>query len=336
MNFLTRNILEFYKVNDKNSWYLTKFFTKTNNTGLYDPYEKNPIPSSWDNKKSFVPTIDEENTYVINEFGFRGLIDKDSETLASGCSMTFGIGVPELGRWTEILGSSLEKNVVNLGSPGASVETICTTLIQYCLNNKMPKQIFCLMPDFFRSIVVVDKEFYKSKTKRSHVGNKDNLEMIFCNPKMIRTKNAIFMEIEDAAYIEDATSPHQLILDSINFIYILESFCLTNNISLYWTTWDVKTSWIMEELKNLKDFKLQNFVSLFPPKSMEEFNSIVSKKCNIDHDSIFKDTFLWESGSDYSIIDYKKTKSKSHPGVHFQHHIADFFHSLYTQDAIKS
>lgn len=336
MNFLTRNVLDFYKVNDKNSWYLNKYFTKTNNTGLYDPYDKNPIPSSWDNKKSFVPTIDEENTYVINEFGFRGVIDKESETLASGCSITFGIGVPELGRWTELLGSSLGKSVINLGSPGASVETICTNLIQYCLNNRMPKQIFCLMPDFFRSMVVVDKEFYKSKVKRSHVGNKDNLEIIFCNPRMIRSKNYIFMEVEDNKYVEDATSPHQLILDSINFIYILESFCLTNGIKLYWTTWDLKTSWIMEELKNLEDFKLQNFVSLFPPKSAEDFNALVVRRCNSEHGSKFKDTLWWNLGSDYSIIDYKKTTDRSHPGIHFQHHIAEFFYNLHSQDVVKS
>jgi hypothetical protein len=266
MTFFTKNILDFYKPNEENSWYLKKYFTKTNNLGIYEPYAKNVVPSSWDNQKSFVATIDENNTYEINSFGFRGEIDENSETLASGCSITFGIGLPQSVRWTELLGNNMKKSVTNLGSPGASVETICTTIIQYCLNNKMPKQIFCLFPDFFRSMVVVDKEFYKSKVKRTRIGKKDNLEMIFCNPTIGIKKDYMFMEVEDSKYIEDSTSPHQLILNSINFIYILESFCLTNNIKLYWSTWDLKSSLVMEELQKLEYFKLQNFISLFPPK----------------------------------------------------------------------
>jgi hypothetical protein len=220
---------------------------------------------------------------------------------------------------------------MNLGNPGASVESICTHIIQYCMNNKMPKEIFCLFPDFFRSMVVVDKEFYKTKVKRDDAfKEKDSLQQIFCNPIIHKYDDRVFMEIEDQKYIEDATSPHQLILNSINFIYILESFCLANNIKLHWTTWHVPSARIMEELLKIKNFKLKNFADFVfsPDVNNTDFRSI-SFKCSSSHDSEFYDSIYWKRGTDYSIENYKKVSDHAHPGIHFQYHFADLFYKLH-------
>jgi hypothetical protein len=333
MAFLTRNILDFYKQNNdpQNLWYLEKNFTNTSNLGLYSPYAKNVVTNEWDGKTSDIRTIDEDNTYEINSFGFRGEVYESPEIIASGCSITFGLGVPELGRWTNILGNKINKNVMNLGNPGASVESICTHIIQYCMNNKMPKEVFCLFPDFFRSMVVVDKEFYKTKVKRDDTfKEKDSLQQIFCNPIVHKYDDSVFMEIEDQKYIEDATSPHQLILNSINFIYILESFCLANNIKLHWTTWHVPSAMIMEELLKIKNFKLKNFADFVfaPDVKNTDFRSI-SFKCSSSHDSEFYDSIYWKRGTDYSIENYKKVSAHAHPGIHFQYHFADLFYKLH-------
>jgi hypothetical protein len=333
MAFLTRNILDFYKQNNdpQNLWYLEKNFTNTSNLGLYSPYAKNVVTNEWDGKTSDIRTIDEDNTYEINSLGFRGEVYESPEIIASGCSITFGLGVPELGRWTNILGNKINKNVMNLGNPGASVESICTHIIQYCMNNKMPKEIFCLFPDFFRSMVVVDKEFYKTKVKRDDAfKEKDSLQQIFCNPIVHKYDDRVFMEIEDQKYIEDATSPHQLILNSINFIYILESFCLANNIKLHWTTWHVPSATIMEELLKIKNFKLKNFADFVsaPDVNNTDFRSI-SFRCSSSHDSEFYDSIYWKRGTDYSIENYKKVSDHAHPGIHFQYHFADLFYKLH-------
>jgi hypothetical protein len=333
MKFLTKNILDFYKPTDRNNQYLTKYFTNTNNLGLYlpnaaDPVDKYPIPNQANHA-----TIDEHNTYEINRFGFRGEIDENSDVLASGCSITFGLGVPESGRWTNILGNRINKSVTNLGNPGGSAESISTNIIQYCLNNKMPKEIFCLFPDFFRSMVVVDKEFYRPKVVRGLTGNDSILSLTFCNPNVILHKDSLLMDVEDQEYIEDATSPHQLILDAVNFIYILESFCSSNNIKLYWTTWDLNTNILMEQLSTIKDFKLKNFTSFFPPGSRMSCSSVVRQNCKSDHGSEFINSMWWDQGSDYSIVNNEKTSNYSHPGIHFQHHVADLFYDLYKRDA---
>jgi hypothetical protein len=329
MDSLTSDILSFYKVNPANIWYLTKYFSDTDNLGMYSPYAKDAVLSEAKEYR-YIGTVDEDNTYEINQFGFRGEVDKDAEVLGSGCSITFGLGVPELGRWTNILGKKMNKSVMNLGSPGASVESICLNLIKYCMNNKMPKEIFCLFPDFFRSVIVFDKDFSQMKTQRDKFGNHQGLLVTFCNPRITMHDGSIFMEMKDKRYIEDAVSPHHLIFNAVNAIYMLESFCSTNNIKLNWTTWDVSTSKILDEFSNLEKFQLKRYTPFFPPKNLNGINQFVEDTCSSDHDSEFKDALQWVRGSDYSIVDGEKTNKHAHPGIHMQQHVADFFYNLYS------
>ena len=327
---VTKEILQYYKYKDdsKYNWYLQKYFTDNIEVGLFMPNHKDPVLSK-PTDDAYIGTVDEHNTYNINSLGLRGEFYKNADILASGCSITFGIGIPEEGRWSNILSNLVNKNIMNLGNPGGSVETICQQIIQYCMNNTMPKQIFCLMPDLFRNMVVVDKDFYKSKIPNKNIGNKDTLELTFCNPRVMNYEDtAIYMEIIDKKYIEDATSPHQLILDAINYIYILESFCLLNNIKLYWTTWHLSSSMIIEELTKLKNFKLKNFSPFMLNINSQNLNEYISKQCNSFHNSEFKDNLCWSKGSDYSIVAYKKAPERSHPGIHFQYHVAEFFYEL--------
>jgi hypothetical protein len=329
MPYFTNDILKFYEINGNTDWYLKKYFTNSGTMGLYSSYAENVV-DKYPNGDSFMGTVDEDNVYEINSIGFRGKFYESPDVVGVGCSITFGLGIPESGRWTNILSDRINKDVLNLGNPGASVETMCNNIIRYCLNNKMPKEIFCLFPDFFRNMVVVDKEFYKSKIKRRSNDNED-LRSTFCNPEVIKFKNSVFMQIDNQTYIEDSVSPHQLILNSVNFIYILESFCLTNNIKLHWTTWDLPTSMIMEKLSKIEGFKLKNFSLLLPQDPEETFNFSIRKTCNSSHDSEFVDSIYWKQGSDYSIVDYKKDASRAHPGVHFQNHVADFFYNLHNK-----
>lgn len=326
---VSKDILSFYrdKDNPKNHWFLHKYFTNTSNLGFYKPFDQNPVHSAPDGS-SYIGTVDEHNTYKINRLGFRGQVYENPDILAFGCSITFGLGIPELGRWPEILSNKTNKDITNLGNPGASIKTICNNIIQYCMQNKMPKEIFCLMPDFFRNMVVVDKEFYNSKLKRGDVEKIDGLSLIFCNPRVMPYEDGLFMEITDKKYIEDYTSPHQLIFDAINNLYILESFCLSNNIKLYWTTWHLPSSLIMEQLTKLEGFKLKNFYPFMLNDKTENLNEYTKNRCNSSHNSEFKDDLCWSKGSDYSIENYKKTIGRAHPGIHFQYHVAEFFYEL--------
>lgn len=328
---LKKNILESYKFNEideRSKYYLIKNFSNTDNIGLYSPYQKlvyEKIPG-----RNIINTVDDYNTYEINCYGLRGEIDDNSDILASGCSITFGLGVSELGRWSNLLSNKINKSVNNLGVEGASIKSICNDIIKYCINKKMPKEIFCLFPSFFRNTIVVDKEFYKPSEEQPPAF--DFLRLIYSELDIDHYKDCIVVTSRNKEYTKNLVSPHQLILDSVNFIYILESFCLTNNIKLYWTTWDIKSNLIMKELLNIEDFKLKNFTTFFPPNSFEDIGDFVEKTCNLNHDSDFKDNICWEVGSDYSIIDDKKILSRAHPGIHTHTHVAEFFYNLRKQN----
>lgn len=334
MTFVTGNILDFYKLDKETIWYLKKYFAINIQYGSFEPYTKDPILKE-PNGNSFIATVDGHNEYNINKFGLRGVVDENSETLAGGCSLTFGIGVPESGRWTELLGIKINKNVMNLGSPGASVETICTNLIQYSLNNNMPKEIFCLMPDFFRRRAVVDKDFFKQKNNKERVITNKSLNLEYIYPTITLLKDQLFMEVENQEYIEDSISPHQLILNSINAIYSLEAFCLSNDIQLNWSTWDLPSQRIMEELIKLRNFKLKNYTLFFPPGCVWGAGDFVIRTCQLSHNSEYREHKDWLDGSDYSIIDHKKTNRFCHPGIHFHTHVAEFFDNLYKKNVIK-
>lgn len=335
MPFLTRDILSFYKYNEDSNKYFKEHFASNATPGFLEPFKEDPYKTKPIDGKLHLGIVDENNTYKINGLGLRGEVYKNSEIVASGCSITFGIGVPELGRWTNLLENKIDKNILNLGNTGASVETICTNLIQYCMNNEMPKEIFCLMPDFFRRVVIVDKEFYSSRVKRDGIELNDELGYVFCGPQISTLKGSMSMYVEDKKYIEDSISPHQLILDSINYIYVLESFCITNNIKLHWTTWDLPSATILQELSKNKDFKLKNFIPLWEPDETMGFKSYLNLKCDLNHESEFRTNLSWPKGSDYVLVDNKKKRDWYHPGIHFQYHIADFFYKIYNKDDIK-
>jgi hypothetical protein len=329
MTSLTKDIFNFYKVNSNNDYYLIKYFTNTAHVGKYEPYAKDIIPS--DETKVEWGTVDEYNTYEINHFGLRGEIDENSDVIASGCSITFGLGVPEEARWTNILSTKINKSVTNLGNLGASVESICNDIVQYCLNTKIPKEIFCLFPDFFRSMIVVDKDFFQSRHLgssqiRSNLAKDGVLALIYCNPTIRQYEGSLFMETQDKKFIEDSTSPHQLILNSINAIYALESFCSTNNIKLYWTTWDINTHLLMQLLLNIKNFKLKNFIPFFTNETSRQIGGFVNQTCDSDHGSEFANTEFWKRGSDYTMINGVKTHENSHPGIHAHVHVSDLFY----------
>lgn len=186
-------------------------------------------------------------------------------------------------------------------------------------------------------MAVVDKEFFKSvhigTTKpRDDIARDDSLSLVYCRPIVYKENDSIFMEIENKEYTENLISPHQLILDAINHIYMLESFCSTNNIKLSWTTWDLPSSLIMEELLNVPNFKLKKFMSFISKEETISCNHFITANCNENHMSEFTDKISWNRGSDYNFVNGIKVSDWAHPGIHFHYHIAELFYNMYKHE----
>ena len=76
--------------------------------------------------------------YNFNNYGYRSididLTDQTSKILCVGCSITFGVGLPEDEIWPTHIQSSFSKyKVYNLGVAGASPDTVARILTNSCL-----------------------------------------------------------------------------------------------------------------------------------------------------------------------------------------------------------
>jgi hypothetical protein len=342
MDISDKNILNVYK-NYKKSTYIINNFTNKKELGIY--YKDN-TPYSPKNKNFGLKVVDTVNEYKINDLGFRGKLYESPEILAIGCSYTFGVGVPEDGTWPSILGSEINKDILNLGVPGATIKKTLELMVSYVSKYDKPKTIFALLPPFFRTSLIEDLGFYSSSR---NVSQKDQQEInsqisfqskMFCN----RSKEEMFFEKRDSpyqfkskakniTYMENVLSPHQFISDSIDLISMMEDFCNSHKINLYWSTWDNPTSMLMDVLLEIPNFKLKKYVKF----ANDEFNNYQTNDskfpnnlCNLTHDSKLIDHPSWEVGSDvvyYYDIQLKDTPP--HCGIHFQYHAADLFKNLY-------
>lgn len=339
MDFMNKNIINFYKNNQNNS-YLLDNFTKTKKMGRFTPYEKNLFKTDITKNIDQLTAIDDHNDYYINEFGFRGKIDIDSDIIGAGCSFTFGSGVPENGRWTNILSKKINNSIVNLASPGYSIPKICNVIINYSTKYKMPKKIFCLFPGFFRTMLIQDSDFYVSvRTYSLERAGSFEIKTITPSIKFSAIDNLILYENSkknshlNKKNMEDVLSPHQYILDCVDAISMLESFCLFNNIELIWTTWESATSCLMDTMLEIPNFKLNKYNKLMKDSYdnyLGEYAEFPKKFCDKDHNSEFANHYCWNQGSDYHIDNkYKRLEQfAAHPGIHYHEHISDFFYEL--------
>lgn len=310
--------------------------------GSFEEFSETFMPFKSDRINSdSIYTADDHNDYYINKNGFRGILDSDSEILGAGCSVTFGMGVPEEWMWTNILGKKNNQSITNLGDVGASIERICNLIISYAATKKMPKKIFCFFPSLFRNFFVNDVDYYsliQKETKHVDSQHVNHLSFKSCTPLFhIENKtDQMFMILNqkgnpyEKMNMEHLLSPHQLMVNSVNSIYMLELFCLSHNIDLCWTTWDVYSAFVIDILNKKTNFKLKKYKNFLYKDTFEDFNSdAILSKCDSDHSLNLKNHLCWTKGSDYLLFERKKINNSHHPGIHYQVHVAEFFEKYF-------
>lgn len=317
-----------YSFSKKNMQYLSHYLNSPHSGQFLNPgiQEMNMFDN---NGNSYL--LDPINEYVTNENGYRDLDfnKKDSRVLAVGCSHTFGTGLPKEATWPEILKDKLNIEVSNLSAPGSSVHKLCKDVIKYCEAYKKPEYIFCLFPDFFRILFFEDPDFHIRGTSKNNKFINNQISLSSVNNKIIgyddfndeinykKPKKYIKSPFE----LEYNISPHQYLMQSIDAIFFLEQYCKSNNIKLFWTTWDINTKSILNKLFILKNFELEKYFDWKEiPNNTENPNDLINY-CTDNHNSKFYNSELWDKAADR----YHNNLSWTHPGIHYQHHVADFF-----------
>lgn len=316
------DISDFYTFNKNNNDFLMNF-SKNTVFGWHKDLYVEMVPGEQRevykfNKKNN-GTIDEENIYNINELGLRGLNYQNPEIIAAGCSITFGMGIPEEYTWPVTLSNKVNTKILNFGIRGYSISLICQKIIEYCyFNNHFPKNIFCFFPSFFRTFDI------------NPIKNKKITDTLFINsidPIVIDNQESmLYLNNNNFKHKEKINvSIHNTIFNSINSIFILEKFCIDHNINLVWTTWQKSSIALLKKLNSIPNFKLEKY------KKFDNIsNSDFEIECQLSHDNNLLNHKCWSIGSDYFTINNNKVKEyQPHPGIHYHYHVADFFAKVY-------
>lgn len=270
--------------------------------------------------------IDTDNEYHINSLGYRSdeFEKNKAEVVTAGCSISFGMGVPEEGVWSKMISQSTGLSVVNLGIPGNSTLMLVKRIIKYCEEYGDPKTILCLFPDFFRFLFVIDNDFHKTdKIKTNSPINSLKIRNIHSNAIEYGDSsiNIPAMLIKTPFSVEENISPYYGVFQSLNSIFFLETYCKAKNIKLVWTTWDNTSSFILDGLVKSAGFELQKYVKIKELENDMSHPNMIVEKCK-DHDGDdMIDNKAWPIGTDLPHNNFV------HPGIHFHRHIAEFFMS---------
>ena len=188
-------------------------------------------------------------TYKINSHGFRSQNFKKLDAnkiniLTSGCSQSFGYGLPEELRWQSFLLNNLSNKDVELfdiSATGASFRLIVRNVFAFIKNYGKPDYIFIPFPDVARDFMFHEKykRFVSVSANTKYLLEKRNNQI---NPNITYTES--FNE-------SDA------IMRALESIWFLEDLCNALGIKLFWTTWVTNNSYVQSVFANC-DFN--NFI----------------------------------------------------------------------------
>jgi hypothetical protein len=249
---------------------------------------------------------DETTLYRHNEFGYRSdSWDGSHEVLALGCSHTYGRGIVEEGRWTNILQELSNKKIANLSSPGQSINFLVSKAFEYFKTFGNPEYVICLFPDPLRINLPTDSKLIDSKRNNKNI---NTVVYVSTNESLDERPNYL----KKPYYYEDVLPVEVPIYFSMQALYALEQYCNANKIKLIWSSWDPM---------------FQDVICYFPQISFTNFISNDLLKVNdstfyADCHSSYKERF------DYYFIHGRDDDNinHTHPGVHKNIHIAEIFY----------
>ena len=189
---------------------MTKHFIEAINEILsfreyFDSYNLKLKALEYENQLEGDPVI-----YQFNNYGFRcdDFVVGKKDILFSGCSITNGDALPLDYTWSKKMYDHILKDkgysgYHSLAKSGNSYKKIVFDIINYCKHFGNPESVFVLFPN----------------TPRFQEWREDG----FFHPECLKT---------------DSKQIPEYFLDAFYSIIMLEQYCKSNGIKLYWSTWD--------------------------------------------------------------------------------------------------
>jgi hypothetical protein len=273
-----------------------------------------------------------EYNYQWNSDGLRSIeFSSKPSVVALGCSITLGQGLPENLRWTNLLSDRIGKPIGNISYSGASANKLVSSFLgmihQY---QYKPEIVIAHFANF-------ERFYFVSPSGES-------MQEWFINHSEKKTKVSAPWNYEEIL-------PYEWVYyQNLDHIKMLEAFCETNNIKLYWSCWSNGLTQEQEDfLKNnfrhyVSDTTKIEFPSDFEfgvnPKDVSglthHFEMINWQGCHKDYKEQYPEIFDYAYDYHKKPYDYGRLKGPGahwpHPGLHKQLHVSEFWQQQISKD----
>ena len=274
-------------------------------------------------------TEDPHRTYVVNSNGFRGAEEFNSQVdfIATGCSQTFGLGVPQEATWGATLADKLNMSHATIALSGWSVQEMVDSIMFHIHKHGKPKVIAALLPDFGRTIMLEKSDAFVSEApepiwgevgihvKGFHYHGDSELPRISKRPHC----NHDVLPPEFYTHIAAQSWAH--------FI----EYCRVADIQLIWTSWDTS---VLEQyslasaISKIKDVRFEEaiidlsgfFKTKFHIYDKQHLDLLDKLNCHSELENMWPECF--REGTDIF----------KHYGTHAHAHIAEEFYDKYLLD----
>ena len=168
--------------------------------------------------------------YSVNFHGYRGPELGLADLLTSGCSQSFGVGVPEHLTWTKFLAEKNKISYNNLSYPGSSTQSIVEDIFKYFEIHGHPKYLRILLPDFLRF------KFIKAANENIFIQNSQGKIGEFLNT--VSDVDRTMQKYEKMPVPIEKIMPTSVpFRSSLMHIKMLEQYVSQTSIDFKWATW---------------------------------------------------------------------------------------------------
>lgn len=261
--------------------------------------------------------------YKINSDSYRSSeFIKNVDLLIGGCSNTYGCGIPEESIWGVQVANHFNMSYVNLGIPGASINTIIDNIFAYIKKFGTPKNIVCIFPDPWRIRFPLNFNILIAKD-RENAHDKEDIralgENYFTHGMSVnRNFDSLPKYSKLPHQVENVLSPDYVYWNALKAIQVLEQYCEVAGINLYWSVWDSPTYKAISYMREIDNTYYKDMIDIGSSDWVQKKigdsykDSYINQYCHAEVEEKYKDVFHIAA-------------DRAHFGVHKNTHFAEAF-----------
>lgn len=261
------------------------------------------------------------NKYEPNSMGYRSPEFGPVDFVFAGCSMTYGIGVPEETIWGVQVAKKLGLSHANLGTPAQSAYYAIQSVYAYIRKYGKPKKVALLLPELSRMLVPSSPAFMlpRADAGKKKLSGKSTLAFIstadWKRDQTVDTKKRPALH-KFPMVMEEVLYPEFSYFYTLQHLNAFEMYCEAADIDLVWATWSEQNQEMFESLKENRPEYFKNFIPL----------GAIENDCHQEYEDQYEHCF--HIGGDI-VLD--RPEIMPHVGVHSHIHWADSYIEGFTK-----